>query len=135
MDREPRAGLGNVFHRAIAPPCAIDSHDISVDAMFENHAMALATIGRVHVQRARTMGDDSKLITLRVGVLNRFRKGRKCAPGRRMKPTANKLGLFTAIVTDQRPASGLVFRGRRLSGSFPTAKRTSGRFLDSGNGW
>src|SRR3981081_2945 len=38
-----------VFHEALAPPGAIDSHDKSVDAAFENHTLALATIGSGHV--------------------------------------------------------------------------------------
>src|SRR5260370_26265670 len=37
-----RAGFGNVFHGAIAPPGSIDAHHMRTDAAFEYDALALA---------------------------------------------------------------------------------------------
>src|SRR5260370_32620047 len=39
---ELRAGFGNVFHGAIAPPGSIDAHHMRTDAAFEYDALALA---------------------------------------------------------------------------------------------
>src|ERR1700681_2407897 len=39
---ELRAGLGNVFHGAIAPPGPVDAHHMRTDAAFEYDALALA---------------------------------------------------------------------------------------------
>ena len=40
--RELCAGLGNVFHDAVAAPGAVDAHHVRGDAAFERDALALA---------------------------------------------------------------------------------------------
>ena len=40
--RQLGAGLGNVFHDAVAAPGAVDAHHMGGDAAFERHALALA---------------------------------------------------------------------------------------------
>src|SRR5690242_15483354 len=42
LDRKFCAGLGDVLHHAVAPPSAVDSHHVRVDAALEGDAVALA---------------------------------------------------------------------------------------------
>src|SRR6266851_6071789 len=76
MDRYFRPGLGDVFHEALAPPGAIDSHDESVDAAFENHALAFATIGSGHVLSCPCNRFVRSLLFLHLKLVKQAQRGR-----------------------------------------------------------